>query len=815
MSIAQVRGADADLADFLHILQGENGSTLSGSVQVILDAMAESVVIVDRYYRTVWANATARRFLGLGPDDPLPGDWTTLPGRYLADGKTLAPPDEIPVARALRGEHVASEILLLRHERLPEGAWVSASARPLGAHDGLIVGAIVAWQDITELRYLRSELRSREHRFATLIEHSTDVVFRLDPTLRIVYVSPNIEQVKGLRPVALLGKTGREAGLPEKLWKPFLAACTLVLQSRQSATFEFTDDTRSGVRHFEARLIPEIAAEEELQSILVIVRDRTEEKRAEQALRKSERIAREQLAELEAIYACAPVGLCFVTPDMRLVRLNQSVGEIHDGRVDGAARTVREVLPELAHTLEPILRRVIETGRQILNVELSGETAAAPGIRRYWLASFYPVKADNGSVRGVNVAMLEATDRKRIEEALRDLNQTLEQQVAERTAQLTARAHELRELAVQLTRAEFRESRRIAALLHDELQQTLVAQRMVLERLRETVPADCQQDIGLVYSTATEALEFCRTLTADLSVPALNEPGLPPLLNWLKNRTRQRHGLQLRLIVRGADPDFPFVVKMELYFVLRELFLNVVKHAGVSRATVMLDGSRPGEMVLVVRDRGKGFHPGQNEIWGSSGPGSGIGLTSVRERVGRLGGRMEISSRPGGGTSIMLRFPRSSATPVVPAPAQPGEAGLARPEPPFWVVGLRQTTVLLADDHRLVRTTLRGLLEAGGEFKVVGEARDGVEAVELGLQLKPDVILMDVDMPRMNGIEATRRIRSEAPQIAVVGLSMHDQTSLVDAMRAAGAREYLSKDTDFRRLCQTLRKALLARSLSD
>lgn len=103
--------------------------------------------------------------------------------------------------------------------------------------------------------------------------------------------------------------------------------------------------------------------------------------------------------------------------------------------------------------------------------------------------------------------------------------------------------------------------------------------------------------------------------------------------------------------------------------------------------------------------------------------------------------------------------------------------------------------ILLADDHTIMRNGLRLLLERQSDFTVVGEASNGREAVELADLKSPDIIIMDVAMPMMNGIEATARITAASPKVAVIILSMHSDESYVLRALKAGARGYLLKDS--------------------
>jgi len=113
--------------------------------------------------------------------------------------------------------------------------------------------------------------------------------------------------------------------------------------------------------------------------------------------------------------------------------------------------------------------------------------------------------------------------------------------------------------------------------------------------------------------------------------------------------------------------------------------------------------------------------------------------------------------------------------------------------------------ILIADDHTLVRDGTRRILEAEGDMEVVAEATDGEEAVQLATELKPDVALMDIAMPKVDGIAATKRIKQECPDINVLILSAHDDDQFVFRLLQAGAAGYLLKSIHSRELVAGVR----------
>jgi len=119
---------------------------------------------------------------------------------------------------------------------------------------------------------------------------------------------------------------------------------------------------------------------------------------------------------------------------------------------------------------------------------------------------------------------------------------------------------------------------------------------------------------------------------------------------------------------------------------------------------------------------------------------------------------------------------------------------------------MKKITILLAEDHAVVRQGLRTLLEAEGSFEIVGQAETGREAVELAIKLRPDVVLMDIAMPVLNGLEATRQILAKTPKAKVLMLSAHGDDEYVERALAVGASGFLEKQTSADVLAKAIRE---------
>lgn len=510
-----------------------------------------------------------------------------------------------------------------------------------------------------------------------------------------------------------------------------------------------------------------------------LVRERTnelartvEQLRAEGARRSlAERVLRERSQLLEGFFRHTLTPLAFLTPDFRFIRVNEAYARADGMRPeDFVGRDHFDLYPSVEN--REIFERVVHTRQPYETQAKPFEYADHPerGVT-YWNWILTPVLDEQGQVQCLVLNLEDVTDRQR---AMQELER---------------KARQMRDLAMHASRAEERERRRLATLLHDDLQQVLVGAKLHLGILRPRVKKDrkLQRIVEHVSALLREAVEKARGLSHELSPPVLHQAGLPEALAWLGQQMADRCGLPITV---SAAPEAVMASEAASTFLFRaaqELLLNVAKHADAPGAAVRLE--REGDVVrLMVADEGRGFDPDRPDDRG--GP-AGMGLVRLRERVQLLGGAMTIDSAPGRGSRFVLTVPDAVARPAAPV-AEPREVVEAAAQGPRRSDG-DPLRVLLVDDHRILREGLAGLLGEQPDLSVVGQAGGGLEAIELAGRLAPDVVIMDVAMPGMDGVEATRRLKARWPDLRVIGLSMFAENEMGKRMLLAGADRYLSK----------------------
>ena len=391
-----------------------------------------------------------------------------------------------------------------------------------------------------------------------------------------------------------------------------------------------------------------------------------------------------------------------------------------------------------------------------------------------------PAAGSDGEPDAIRISATDVTSLKQVEQALQQANTNLEQRVSERTSELAQRNVQLQKLAVELIEAEERERHRIAELLHDDLQQILAAARMQLQSVLNELPhVPLLEEIDHMLS---ESITKSRRLSHELSPAILHHSGLVPAFKWLCQQMKERFGMYVQLVSDAAELFGNMPYRVFLFRAVHELLFNVVKHAGVKSARVDL-GISDSKVFVKVSDHGIGFDPA---ILNNMPEKAGLGLLSLRLRASYIGGSFNIESAPGKGCKFSISIPLSMEFVGV-------EKNVCPATPLNMVVKSGTIRILLADDHKVMRDGLIRIIQVQPGIEIVGEAANGLEAIELARQHRPDVIIMDVGMPDMDGIEATRLLKTELPDARIVGLSMFKDDSVAQRMFSAGADAFVFK----------------------
>jgi len=489
-----------------------------------------------------------------------------------------------------------------------------------------------------------------------------------------------------------------------------------------------------------------------------------------------------------------------------------------------AMRTGRRVIVPDVETCEfivgtPALEDHRKTGiRAVQSTPLLSSSGKLVGmLSTHWRAPHHPAERNLGLFDILARQAADLLERRRGEEAMQKWSTNLEEEVSRRTEELLESRERLRALASELSLAEHRERKRMATELHDYLAQLLVLAIMNLSQFKqkhesESVNTDL---LNKAQELVSESLNYTRTLVAELTPPILHDFGLPAALRWLAEQM-ERYQLSVTVELSGQDDlKLPEEQALLLFQSIRELLINASKHSGAGEATVSLT-PRDGALQVEVRDRGKGF-----DIHAKADGGDPVnfGLFSIRERMMALGGSFELESEPEKGTRARLVLPLGLENVVGFKPnassAELGESTIKHQPPSrsaqaITSVLTTQTSrqqpirVLLVDDHAMVRQGLRSLLDSYTDIEVVGEASNGEEALAGIVTHQPTIVVMDINMPKMNGIDATAVIRHLYPEINVIGLSVQASEDMQQAMLKAGASALLTKEAAVDQLYQTI-----------
>jgi len=722
--------------------------------------------------------------------------------RYGALGEDGSPyrAEDYPLARSLiYGEVIKGEEMRYRRGDGTETI-LSVDSAPISDSEGRRVLAVTTFIGIAERKQAEEALRESEERFSKAFRASPyGLAITRQSDGVILEVNDSWLQVFGYESDEVIGKGWTRFGFAVDP-ADSRRARAIVEEQGYLREFEMAANRKSGETIMVRLSIEPIELRGE-PCMVTIVNDITQRKQAEEALRESEEQARHRLAHLEAIYATAPVGLCFVDTDLRYLSINQRLAEINGKLVEEhLGRTVREVLPDAADTVEPVFRRVIETGEPALNVEQSVVTDAQPGVTRHFIASFYPIKNSDGRALGVNVVVMEITQRKKIEEE---------------------REHLLRE--EKAARAEAEAANRMKdeflATISHELRTPLTSilgwARMLTggalttpqaRHALEVIAQSAQSQTQLIE----DILDTSRIITGRFKLnaqPVEIEHVFHAAVDVIRPSAEAK-GIVLSEVVEAPD-GVVLGDDNRLRQAVWNLLSNAVKFTGKGGRIEARLARANGQIEIAVKDTGIGIDPkflphvfdrfrqadaSSTREYG----GLGIGLAIVRHIVEMHGGGVSASS-PGKGQGATFKI----SLPLI------SVSRLERPEGPR-VEALPPTKerkilesrgrldgvrALLVEDNLDTLDMLKFIFEeAGAEVITATSVDEALEALE---RVSPDALISDIAMPDRDGYDLIREIRSREPErggkIPAVAVTAYTRAEDRVRVLAAGFQMHIAK----------------------
>jgi two-component system NarL family sensor kinase len=353
----------------------------------------------------------------------------------------------------------------------------------------------------------------------------------------------------------------------------------------------------------------------------------------------------------------------------------------------------------------------------------------------------------------------------------------------------------LRQLSARLLKLQDEERRRIARDLHDTTGQKIAVLSMTLDRLAKLVDTrkvEVKDALTESRDVVGKIGEEIRTLSYLLHPPLLDECGLASAVLWYAEGFKKRSGIHLNVAIDEELVRLTTDAETALFRVLQESLTNVHRYSGSPSAEIRIFQSA-SKVHLEIVDHGKGVKAGTERPAFAGAPTLGVGIPGMRERIRQLGGQLEVEFS-NEGTRVHASLPvEASAEESV----SQSTSELFRDKENFQANPRQRPEVrrriLIADDHEVMRRGLRGLVESQEEWSVCGEAIEGNEAISKTRELHPDLLILDVSMPGVSGIEAALQILKDDPNMKILFFTMYDSPQMMREISNVGAWGYVAK----------------------
>ncbi|WP_374632239.1 PAS domain-containing protein [Ferrovibrio sp.] len=764
-------------------------------LQTVLDELPIAVSLKDEHLRFVMVNRLFAEFAEAPPSRLLGRRMEELTGEAISDRTNQQ--DQQLLQRGTATGFVDIERL---RPATGERQYLLYNKVPIRGEDGRISQILTVTLDIT--RQKRAERATEESRrlLRQVLDGLPIIVSVKDRDLRYRLVNRHFSRVHNMPVEAALGRTAEELfqAVPSKL---ALERDQAVLRNGEASGFhEMTfPDAEGNLGVWQQNKLPLHGPEGEVEAILSLAYDVTAQKQAEKLIEQSRRT-------LQTVLDALPVAIHLKDMERRYLLVNRYFAEVVVGGVP------EEMLGKRADAvfgqrhrgfLHDYEEQVLATGRETGFVEVQHPDAS--GTPRAWLYNKLPIKDRDDSIRQVLTVALDITHLKEVEAELVAARDQAEQAARAKAEFLAVMSHEIRTPmngVLGMTRLLLRTA--LSREQRDQVETILESGRALLGILDNIL------DFSKLEAGRVEIEQI------DFSLPEL----VDSVLSMLAPRAAEKPGLLLRAEIDGrlaawhrGDPTR-----------LRQVLLNLVGNAlkftergAVQVEAALLDEAAAMQRLRVsVRDTGIGIsHEQQARLFDAFAQadssitrrygGTGLGLSICKRLIDGMGGRIGVDSEAGQGACFWfeLDLPLGGSPRMAAGDAAVDAAGLLPP--------LR---LLLVEDNAVNQRVAAGLLRQDGHGVTI--ASDGFEALALAGRENFDAILMDMQMPGMDGLEATRRIRALGGRLAslpIIAMTANIQPEDVAACRAAGMDDHVGKPFDPAQLYRCLHRHLQAEGI--
>ncbi|MBY0525277.1 MAG: PAS domain S-box protein [Gemmataceae bacterium] len=714
------------------------GEAQARRLAVIADRTDNLVILTDAEGRIEWVNPAFMRVT----------EYTLEEVKGRKPGSFLQGPHTDQTIVAHMRERIAKaqgfNVEILNYSKSGRKYWLEIEVQPLHDANGKLIHFMAIESDITDRKRVEDTLRRRERQFATLVENSPDVVFRLDRELRHLYVSPAVQRFSSLAPESYLGKTKVELGFPVGMTEPMDRACRETLSSGRMSRLEFSlADPANVVHHFESRIVPEMAPDGSVEALLGVTTDITERKKAEAELRESEERLRRLGDNLPqgAIYQVrrppdGPPQFVYMSAGIEMI-----LGVTAAEAMADAMNVYGTIVPA---DIDRVQAAEMESSRTLSIFDCEFRQFNRQGELRWLYCRSAPRRLQDGSTIWDGI-VVDITERKRVEAELVQAKEAAEAANHAKSMFLANVSHEIRTpmngilgMTELLLREEPTARQRerldvmkasaesLLSVINDLLDLSRIeAGKLVLDPQPFDLHAELGQTVKLLGEPAQRrGLELTCAVTADAPQKVMGDRGRlrQILLNLLGNAIKftEKGGVSIR-VFRPATNDRPSMLAFE------------ITDTGIGIAPEKLRSIfEPFEQADTSTTRRFG--------------GSGLGLSIVAKLVEAMGGSIVVESTPDRGSTF--RF-TACMEPV---------ASAGPPGPPQRLIG---RLILVVESSPLQQASLRETLTGWGLTPtVVGEPEEAVQRVKAA-PTDFGLVLIDSDGLALDGPRLARQLQQD------------------------------------------------------